>query len=61
LPASRQRYLAMIEALRADGAQAVILGCTEIAMLVSPADTRLPLFDTAQLHAEAAAAWLIQA
>ncbi len=59
--ASRQRYLAIIEALRADGAQAVILGCTEIAMLIGPADTSLPLFDTAQLHAEAAAAWLMQA
>ncbi|MGL6048349.1 MAG: aspartate/glutamate racemase family protein, partial [Vogesella sp.] len=61
VPASRQRYLAIIEALQAEGAQAVILGCTEIAMLIRPADTRLPLFDTAQLHADAAAAWLMQA
>src|SRR5574343_971933 len=44
--ASRQRLLGMIDTLRADGAQAVILGCTELAMLVGPADTDMPLFDT---------------
>ena len=58
---SRQRYLAIIEALRADGAQAVILGCTEMAMLVSQADTSMPLLDTTSLHADAAAQWLLQA
>ena len=57
---SRAYYLAIIERLQAEGAQAVILGCTEIAMLVSHADTDLPLFDTTALHARAAAAWLLQ-
>jgi aspartate racemase len=58
--ASRQRYLAVIDALHADGAQAVILGCTEIAMLVSQADTGMPLLDTTALHADAAVQWLLQ-
>lgn len=57
--ASRQRLLGMIDTLRADGAQAVILGCTELAMLVGPADTDMPLFDTTALHAEAAVMWLL--
>ncbi|MFN4237788.1 MAG: aspartate/glutamate racemase family protein [Vogesella sp.] len=56
---SRQRLLGMIDTLRADGAQAVILGCTELAMLVGPADTDMPLFDTTALHAEAAVMWLL--
>jgi len=56
---SRQRLLGMIDTLRADGAQAVILGCTELAMLVGPADTDMPLFDTTALHGEAALAWLL--
>lgn len=57
--ASRQRVLAMVAALRQQGAEAVILGCTEIAMLISNQHTDMPLFDTTQLHAEAAAAWLL--
>ncbi|MDC7718374.1 aspartate/glutamate racemase family protein [Vogesella sp. DC21W] len=57
--ASRLRLLAMVDALRADGAQAVILGCTEIAMLLGQDDTDMPLFDTTGLHADAAAAWLL--
>lgn len=57
--ASRQRLLGIIDTLRADGAQAVILGCTELAMLVGPADTDMPLFDTTALHAEAAVMWLL--
>lgn len=57
--ASRQRLLAMVARLQANGAEAVILGCTEIAMLLTQADTDMPLFDTTRLHAEAAAAWLL--
>lgn len=44
--ASRQRYLEIIDSLYVQGAQAVILGCTEIAMLVSQRDTAVPLYDT---------------
>ena len=48
---SRQRYLEVIEQLQAQGAQAVILGCTEIALLVQQHHTRVPLYDTTELHA----------
>ncbi|MCP5150293.1 MAG: aspartate/glutamate racemase family protein [Ectothiorhodospiraceae bacterium] len=53
-PASRRRYLAAIDALAARGADGVILGCTEIGLLIGQADTALPVFDTTTLHAEAA-------
>ncbi|KMO31682.1 aspartate racemase [Methylobacterium variabile] len=54
LPASREAYRAIIARLVARGAQAVILGCTEIMLLVRPEDSPVPLFDTTALHAEAA-------
>lgn len=53
-PASREAFLAVIDALHARGAQAVILGCTEIAMLIKATDTQVPLYDTTALHAQAA-------
>lgn len=56
---SRQRYLAIIDSLYVQGAQAVILGCTEIAMLVSQQDTAVPLYDTTALHAQKAVAWAL--
>lgn len=49
--ASKQKYLAVIDKLAAAGAQGVILGCTEIGMLIREADTALPVFDTTQIHA----------
>ncbi|MBT0961329.1 aspartate/glutamate racemase family protein [Denitromonas iodatirespirans] len=52
--ASRARYLEIIAGLHAQGAEAVILGCTEIALLVQPAHTSVPLYDTTALHAAAA-------
>lgn len=52
--ASRQRYLAIIHQLHQQGAQAVILGCTEIGLLVSTSDTSVPLYDTTKLHVRAA-------
>lgn len=51
---SRARYVEIIKKLAARGAQGVILGCTEIPLLVSEADAGLPLLDTTLLHAEAA-------
>ena len=51
---SRAAYVAIIRKLAGRGAQGVILGCTEIPLLVSEADAGLPLFDTTLLHAEAA-------
>lgn len=59
LPASRDAYLRVIADLGARGAQAIILGCTEIAMLIGPHDCDLPLFNTTQLHAQSAAQWAL--
>jgi aspartate racemase len=53
-PESRMAYRAVIARLVARGAQAVILGCTEIMLLVSEADSAVPLFDTTTIHAVAA-------
>jgi aspartate racemase len=61
LPASREAYLQVIAELGEQGAQAIILGCTEIAMLVQPSDCALPLFDTTELHARSAADWALTA
>lgn len=52
--ASRTRYLAVIERLLGQGAEGVILGCTEIGLLIKPEDLSVPVFDTARIHAIAA-------
>lgn len=52
--ASRKEYLRIISQLAQQGAEAVILGCTEIAMLVDQKDTDVPLFDTTAIHARKA-------
>ncbi len=49
---SREKYLRVISDLTAAGAQGMILGCTEIGLLVEPQHTSSPLFDTAAIHAE---------
>lgn len=54
LPPSRIVYRDVIARLVARGAEAIILGCTEIMLLVEPADSAVPLFDTTTLHAQAA-------
>jgi aspartate racemase len=51
---SRARYREVIDALVDRGAQGVILGCTEIELLVSQADSAVPVFPTTRIHAEAA-------
>jgi aspartate racemase len=52
---SRSQFRRIVEGLENEGAEGVILGCTEIGLLLKPGDTRLPLFDTALIHGEAAA------
>lgn len=54
LGASRETYKAVIARLAARGAQAIILGCTEIMLLIGQADSPVPVFDTTALHAMAA-------
>ena len=56
---SRREYQRVIEQLEAAGAQAVILGCTEISLLIKPPDSALPTFDSTELHALAALDWAL--
>jgi aspartate racemase len=51
---SRQRYRQVIDRLVAAGAQGIVLGCTEIELLIGPADSPVPVFPTTRLHVEAA-------
>ena len=52
---SKQKYVDIIAELEQAGAQGVILGCTEIGLLIQQKDTTLPVFDTTQIHAKKAA------
>lgn len=54
LPELREKFLTVIGKLKAQGAEGVILGCTEIGLLIKQADTDLPVFDTTEIHAKAA-------
>lgn len=58
-PSSRADYRRIMAALVAQGAQAIILGCTEITLLVNQNDADVPLFDTTRLHAREAAQWAL--
>jgi aspartate racemase len=60
LDASREHYRRIIRSLIDRGAQAIILGCTEISMLVGPKDSLVPLFDTTRIHAQKAAEWALR-
>ncbi|UCD36712.1 MAG: aspartate/glutamate racemase family protein [Fidelibacterota bacterium] len=60
-PESRRAVLEMIERLVVRGAEGIILGCTEIPLLVKPGDASVPLFDTTALHAAMAVDWALLA
>ena len=51
---SRHTLIEIIQRLKKQGAEGIILGCTELPLLVQPSDIPVPLFDTTRLHAEAA-------
>lgn len=57
---SRQEYVRIMADLVQQGAQAIILGCTEISLLVQSEHARVPLFDTTSLHARRAALWALE-
>ena len=57
---SRTEYRRIMAALVDDGAEAIILGCTEIMLLVGDGDATVPLFDTTSIHARAAAEWALR-
>ncbi|MEI7037858.1 aspartate/glutamate racemase family protein [Fulvimonas yonginensis] len=59
LPRSRECFRAVMARLVERGAEGIVLGCTEIGLLVDAADAPVPLFDTTRLHAEAAVAWAL--
>lgn len=52
--ASRARFLAIVHGLAARGVDAIVFGCTEIGLLVDPADIAPPVYDTTRIHADAA-------
>lgn len=56
---SKAQYLAVIDRLIERGAQSIILGCTEIGLLVQAGDCRVPVFDTTRVHAQAAVEWAL--
>ena len=56
---SKAAYLKIVDSLAARGAQAVILGCTEIGLLIQQADTPMRLVDTTEIHAAAAVEWAL--
>jgi len=60
LPSSKIEYLRIIESLAEQGAEAVILGCTEIGMLLNQSDTDITLLDTTYIHAQKAVDWAIE-
>jgi aspartate racemase len=57
--ASRRESRRIMSGLVARGAQAIVLGCTELSMLIAPADASVPLFDTTAIHARAAVDWAL--
>jgi aspartate racemase len=52
--ASKERYVGIMDGLVYRGAQGIVLGCTEIGLLVGADDASVPIFDTTEVHAEAA-------
>ena len=59
-PEAKQRFLEIINDLEQKGAQGIILGCTEIPLLIKQDDTRLPVFDTLKIHAKAVVDFALQ-
>ena len=53
-PETKKKFLAIINELREKGAGGIVLGCTEIPLLIKQQDTNLPVFNTLEIHAKAA-------
>jgi aspartate racemase len=53
-PESKKRFLEIIDSLEQKGAEGIVLGCTEIPLLIKQEDTHLPVFNTLRIHAKAA-------
>jgi aspartate racemase len=59
-PLSKEMFCTIMENLVTNGAEGIILGCTEICLLIGQQDVQIPLFDTTKIHAEAAARFALQ-
>jgi aspartate racemase len=59
-PKAKQQFINIINNLVKNGAEAVILGCTEIPLLIQQKDVKIPLFDTTRIHAESAAEYSLK-
>lgn len=57
---SKEQYIAIMEQMVRQGAEGIILGCTEIGLLVHQEDSQVPLFDTTRIHAEAAVEYALK-
>ncbi|MEJ2133652.1 MAG: aspartate/glutamate racemase family protein [Desulfofustis sp.] len=57
---SKKQYLRIADSLAAQGCEAIILGCTEIALLLGPADTELKFYDTTEIHAQQAVTMMLE-
>ena len=59
LPESRAEFMRIVEGMESEGVEAVVLGCTEIGMLLKPIDVNIPLLDTMKIHARQAVAFAL--
>jgi aspartate racemase len=59
-PSSKDQFCEIIQNLVRDGAEGIILGCTEIPLLIKQEDVKVPLFDTTRIHAESAAEYALK-
>lgn len=59
-PSSRKEYVRIIKQLAREGAEAIILGCTEITLLIKEKDSSIPVFDTTAIHAQAAVEYALK-
>lgn len=59
LKRTKRKYLEIIKKLKENGAEGIILGCTEIPMLIKPKDVNIPLFDTLKIHLNAAVDFIL--
>ena len=61
IPRSKEQYMGIMERMVDQGAEGIILGCTEIGLLIHQEDSQVPLFDTTRIHAEAAVDFALMA
>jgi aspartate racemase len=58
-PETKAKYITIAKELADRGAECIILGCTEIPMLINQADVAIPVFDTTKIHSEAIVEYIV--